>query len=64
MLLKFITVILGLSLNNFKIPPLGAIYNKNLNLPFIGNQYIETEYINNNTARIQLTGLINQNGTS
>lgn len=60
---KFITVV-GLVNNNHIIPPIGNIYGKNIQLPIIGKQYIETEYINKNTAAIRLKGIINKNGTS
>tara|TARA_Y100000591_G_scaffold331024_1_gene363650 strand:- start:3551 stop:3928 length:378 start_codon:yes stop_codon:yes gene_type:complete len=64
MIYNILLFIFSLNLNNIKLPPIGAIYTRNINLPLIGDQYIETEYINKNTARIQLNGLINENGTS
>lgn len=46
------------------IPPVGITYGKEFTIPLMGNQYIETEYINKNTAEIRLKGFINNNGTS
>lgn len=45
------------------LPTPGNIYYKNFNIPLIGSQYIETEIITNNFARIKLDGLINDNGS-
>ena len=53
-----------ISIININIPPIGNIYGKSFNIPLIGKQYIETEYINKNQAIIRLNGVINTNGTS
>ena len=67
MLIKKFLPILSLINTNIKpltIPPIGNIYGKTFTIPFVGKQYIETEYINNNIACIRLNGIINTNGTS
>tara|TARA_B100001093_G_scaffold351999_1_gene336463 strand:+ start:2574 stop:2954 length:381 start_codon:yes stop_codon:yes gene_type:complete len=61
---KFITLLGLANTNLLAIPPIGNIYGKSVNLPLIGGQYIETKYINKNTAIIRLKGIINKNGTS
>ena len=65
MILKKIITLFALTSNNIpEIPPIGIIYGKTVKLPLVGKQYIETEYINKNTAVIRLEGIINNNGTS
>ena len=65
MILKKIITLSALTSNNIpQTPPIGIIYGKTVKLPIVGKQYIETEYINKNTAAIRLQGIINNNGTS
>lgn len=47
---------------NLLLPYPGSIYEKNINFPLIGKQYVETEIITNNYANIKLKGLINNEG--
>jgi hypothetical protein len=44
------------------LPNPGNIYYKNFKIPFIGFQGIETEIITNKFAKINLQGIINDNG--
>ena len=62
MIIKIVLPIISLLTTN--TPQIGNIYAKSVIIPFIGKQYIETEYSNKNTAFIRLTGEININGTS
>lgn len=54
--------IIGGSNNISILPEPGQIYYKNINIPLIGNQQVETEIITKNYANIKLIGLINQDG--
>ena len=65
MILEKIIILFALTSNNIPhTPHIGIVYGKTVKLPIIGKQYIETEYINKNTAAIRLQGIINNNGTS
>lgn len=65
MIILKIFTIMGIIINNINnIPPIGNVYGKNINLPIIGKQYIETEYTNSSTAIIRLKGVVNANGAS
>ena len=59
-------VILSLVLNintlNFKFPNVGNSYINKFNIPLIGQQKITAEIITNNTANIELDGLIKEKG--
>lgn len=55
--------LLNLVLSIQNIPQIGKIYSKKISLPIVGNQYIETKIITNNSAKIKLEGIINKKGT-
>jgi len=46
----------------YNLPPINTIYNKNIYIPLIGSQLIETKMISPYKAKIKLTGIINTNG--
>ena len=60
MLLLLINNILP-PINNI-LPPINNIYNTNINIPFIGNQEITYQRIENFKSVIKLSGIIYQNG--
>ena len=60
MKLYFFYIISNISAYN--LPPINSIYNKNINIPFVGSQLIETKMISNNKAKIKLSGIVNTNG--
>tara|TARA_B100000886_G_scaffold311914_1_gene247507 strand:+ start:417 stop:773 length:357 start_codon:yes stop_codon:yes gene_type:complete len=49
---------------NLVTPPIGITYSKQINIPLLGKQNIEIEYIRKNVALIRLDGRINICGTS
>ena len=46
----------------YNLPPINTIYNKNIYIPLVGSQLIETKMISNNKAKIKLSGIVNTNG--
>ena len=46
------------------MPSIGNIYGKNILIPLVGYQYIETEIKKKNTVSITLSGIINEKGTA
>lgn len=48
---------------NYIIPKVGSIYQKKINIPFIGKQIIEVEIFSSNLALIRLYGLVNKYGS-
>ena len=44
------------------MPKIGSIYSKTINIPLVGKQYIETEMISKNRAKLILKGLLNEEG--
>ncbi len=70
---KFFTLFTILNSNNINTinmnqnlvtPPIGITYSKQINIPLLGKQNIEIEYIRKNVALIRLDGRINICGTS
>lgn len=46
----------------YNLPPINNVYNKNIYIPLIGSQVIETKMISQNKAKIKLSGIVNTNG--
>ena len=47
---------------SYRLPPLNNVYKGSFYIPFIGNQNIEFERLQENTSQVRLHGLINCNG--
>ena len=56
------TIISVISIINTKLPIMNNIYKTNLNLPLIGNQYIEYKRFEKYTSSLKLYGIINTDG--
>ena len=51
-------------INSIILPFQGRIYSNIISIPFIGNQYIETKFLAENTIEILLDGIVSENGTA
>lgn len=51
-------------INTMILPLQGRIYSNSIRIPFIGNQYIETKFLPENTIGIRLDGIVSENGTA
>ena len=50
------------TLQSLLLPQIGSIYSKTITIPLIGKQYIETEMISKNRAKVIFKGLLNEEG--
>jgi hypothetical protein len=62
MLTQFILLLL--STTNIILPTVGNIYKKTIQFPLLGNQNIETKFMQNNMIIIKLSGLLDSKGSA
>ena len=62
MLTQFILLLL--STTNIILPTVGNIYKKTIQFPLLGNQNIETKFMQNNMIIIKLSGLLDNKGSA
>ncbi len=60
--MKLVFLFIINNITAYNLPPVNTIYNKNIYIPLVGSQLIETKMISSHKAKIKLAGIVNTNG--